>query len=275
MYGVDMSRPGAQDYYDSMLKLYAGWGVDYIKADDIAAALCTREEIAALHRAIQKTGRPIVLSLSPGPGDGEGHRILCGRTPTCGASPTISGTIGGPLRQFRPDVDLEPATRSPAPGRTPTCCRSAASGFAPSAARARTTRFTRDEQRTLISLWSIAAVAADVRRRLAEQRRFHAFLLTNDEVLAVDQKPARSRQLFQRGDQIAWTSDAAAPNTRYLAVFNVGDQAPLDIRVNWAELGLPATCAVRNLWEKKDLGTVENGYTFKIPPHGSGLYRVW
>jgi hypothetical protein len=48
----------------------------------------------------------------------------------------------------------------------------------------------------------------------------------------------------------------------------------MEIRVNWSELGLPATCAVRDLWEKKDLGRVKDGYTFKIPPHGSGLYRV-
>ncbi len=66
MYGVDMSRTGAQDYYDSIVKMYAGWGVDFIKADDIARP-AHRDEIAALHRAIQKTGRPIVLSLSPGP----------------------------------------------------------------------------------------------------------------------------------------------------------------------------------------------------------------
>ena len=66
MYGLEMSRPGAQDYYDSILKLYAGWGVDYIKADDIARP-AHREEIAGLHRAILKTGRPIALSLSPGP----------------------------------------------------------------------------------------------------------------------------------------------------------------------------------------------------------------
>ena len=66
MYGLDMSRPGAQDYYDSIVKMYAGWGVDYIKADDIARP-AHREEIAALHRAIQKSGRPMVLSLSPGP----------------------------------------------------------------------------------------------------------------------------------------------------------------------------------------------------------------
>ena len=93
-------------------------------------------------------------------------------------------------------------------------------------------------------------------------------------MLAADQNGAGSRQVFQRGDQVVWTSDAAAPGAKYLAAFNVGDQAPLEIRVNWSELGLPASCSLRDLWEKKDLGTVKDGYTFKVPPHGSGLYRV-
>jgi hypothetical protein len=103
---------------------------------------------------------------------------------------------------------------------------------------------------------------------------FTLSLLTNDEVLAADQNATHSRQLFQRGDQVAWTSDVLGSNGKYLAVFNVGNQAPLDIRVNWAELGLSATCAVRDLWQKKDLGQVKDGYTFKLPPHGSGLYLV-
>lgn len=68
VYGVDMSKPGAQAYYDSIVKMYAGWGVDYIKADDMAIPF-HGPEIAALHKAIVKSKRPIVLSLSPGPAD--------------------------------------------------------------------------------------------------------------------------------------------------------------------------------------------------------------
>jgi hypothetical protein len=134
----------------------------------------------------------------------------------------------------------------------------------------RTTRFTRDEQRTLMSLWSIARSPLMFGGDLPSNDDFTLSLLTNDEVLNVDQNSRHSRQLFQRGDQIAWVSDPG-----YLAVFNVGEQAPLEIRVNWAELGLPATCSLRDLWEKKDLGRMKDGYTFSIPPHGSGLYRVW
>src|SRR5580700_7548553 len=66
MYGVNMSKPGAQAYYDSIVALYAAWGVDFIKADAMARPYHT-DEIAALHKAILKSGHPIVLSLSPGP----------------------------------------------------------------------------------------------------------------------------------------------------------------------------------------------------------------
>ena len=68
MYGVDAATPGGQAYYDSIIKLYASWGVDYIKCDDIARPYneVQTAEIEALRKAIDKCGRPIVLSLSPG-----------------------------------------------------------------------------------------------------------------------------------------------------------------------------------------------------------------
>jgi alpha-galactosidase len=65
-YGVDMSKPGAQAYYDSIADPYASWGVDYVKADDMSRPY-RGPEIHALSVALRKTGRPIVLSLSPGP----------------------------------------------------------------------------------------------------------------------------------------------------------------------------------------------------------------
>jgi hypothetical protein len=67
MWGVDTTRPGSQAYYDSIVELYASWGVDFIKADDMGSHLYQPAEMKALQRAILKSGRPIVLSISPGP----------------------------------------------------------------------------------------------------------------------------------------------------------------------------------------------------------------
>ena len=67
MFGVDMTRPGAQEYYDSVFALLASWGVDYVKVDDISRPYHEhRLEIEAVRRAIDRSGRPMVLSLSPG-----------------------------------------------------------------------------------------------------------------------------------------------------------------------------------------------------------------
>src|ERR1700722_8795419 len=65
MYGVDMSKPGAQAYYDSLMELVASWGVDFIKVDDLSRPY-HQAEIEAIRKAIDKTGRPIVFSTSPG-----------------------------------------------------------------------------------------------------------------------------------------------------------------------------------------------------------------
>ncbi len=68
MYGVDMSKPGAQAYYDSLVALYVSWGVDFIKADDMSRPYVLRApEVHALSSAIRKSSASIVLSLSPGP----------------------------------------------------------------------------------------------------------------------------------------------------------------------------------------------------------------
>ena len=66
-YGVDGSKPGAQAYYDSIAKLYASWDVDLIKVDCISSRPYKGDEIRMLSTALAKTGRPIALSLSPGP----------------------------------------------------------------------------------------------------------------------------------------------------------------------------------------------------------------
>ena len=147
MFGVDMARPGAQEYYDSVFELIASWGVDYVKVDDIARPY-HQDEIEAIRRAIDRTRRPIVLSLSPG------------ETPLASAAHVrehanlwrISDDFWdrwlalyeqfGRLEKWHPyrvngswpDADMLPLGTL---GR-------------------RQTRFTRDEQITMMSLWAIA-----------------------------------------------------------------------------------------------------------------------
>ena len=65
MYGVDMTKPGAQEYYDSVFALFASWGLDYVKVDDLSSPY-HKDEIEAIRKAIDHSGRAIVFSTSPG-----------------------------------------------------------------------------------------------------------------------------------------------------------------------------------------------------------------
>ena len=93
MWGVDTTKPGSQAYYDSIADLYASWGVDFVKADDMGSHLYQPAEMKALSMAIPKTGRPMVLSISPGPAPISEAEFLKNMR-RCGASPMTSGTTG-------------------------------------------------------------------------------------------------------------------------------------------------------------------------------------
>jgi alpha-galactosidase len=160
-WGVRDNAAG-QAWYDSLLRQYASWGVDLLKVDCIADHPFKLDEIEMIRRAIEKTGRPIVLSLSPGP-TALAHAAEVAASPTCGASPTTSGT-SGPLAKA-------PFRKAPGPVRAPRRLgavrqarqlarrRHAPLGAAKPRARrgeSRASRLTPDEQRTELTLWSIA-----------------------------------------------------------------------------------------------------------------------
>jgi len=271
MYGVDMSKSGAQAYYDSLLKLYAEWGVDFIKTDDIARPT-HREEIAALHGAIGKTGRPIVLSLSPGPAMVKDAQFLSENTNMWRVSDdfwdewrllrqnfilmSIWSSFGHPGAW--PDADMLPLGRI---------------GINLTTGESRQSKFTHDEQRTLLSLWSIAQAPLIFGGDLPSNDEFTESLIANDEVLAVDQTGAHGGAFAEEGDHIIWTADAPG-GAKFFAVFNVGGREAADIRVNWAALGMPPQCTLRDLWQRADVGAISGGYTFHVAPHSSGLYKL-
>jgi alpha-galactosidase len=255
MYGVDMSRPGAQAYYDSIVRLYAGWGVDFIKADDILRPI-HRDEIAAIHQAIVKTGpahRAEPFALGP-------------RAPRTSRVPAENANMWRVSDDFWDDWRLlhENFTAGRHLGR-----------------RRRSGRLARWRHASLGRIGIVAergtdrhsqlhphraahrdepvehrSIAPYLRRRSAEQRRIHHLqLITNDEVLAVNQKGAHGREFFSSGEQRVWVADSPDSGAKYLGVFNLGERDQ-DIRIQWPELGLPPACVLRDLWDRKDLGPV-------------------
>lgn len=276
MYGVDVSTPGGRDYYDSIVGLYASWGVDFIKADDMFGPGPGGDhsaEIDTLSQSIRKSGRPIVLSLSPGTGDDSQADFLAARAQMWRISDDFWDRWVDLENQFPrlnrwsvhagpghwPDADMLPLGRI---------------GIRAERGDPRMSRLNRDEQITLMTLWSIARAPLMFGGNLPDNDDFTLWLITNDEVLEVNQKAAASRQLFARGNQVAWVADAPGSHAKYVAVFNVGDTTEEQVRVDWADVGLGGECGVRDLWARNDIGTTDDGMVFPVKPHGAALYRL-
>jgi alpha-galactosidase len=271
MFGVDMTKPRAQDYYDSIVKMYADWGVDFIKADDMSAQ--RGEEVRGVAAAIKKSGRPIVLSLSPGQRDVTKAAFYAENAQMW----RISGDFWDRWMDLKRSFNLV-RTWSPyvKPGTWPDADMLPLGHIGIRAERGddRKSLFTPDEQKTLMTLWSIARSPLMFGGDLPSSDAATVALITNDEVLEANQKGDRPRELFTRGDEVAWISDAPDGKSKYLAVFNVGDSGPLEVKVNWSELGLPGACALRDLWAKKTVGAVKEGQAFSVPAHGAAFYRL-
>ena len=210
MFGVDVSTPGGRDYYDSIVSLYASWGVDFIKADDMFGSGPAGDhsaEIDALSRSLRASGRPIVLSLSPGTRDDSQAEFLAARAQMWRISDDFWDRWVDLKNQF-PRLDRWSAHAQPGQWPDADMLPLGKIGIRAERGDPRMSRLTRDEQITLMTLWSIARSPLMFGGNLPDNDDFTLSLITNDEVLEVNQKAAASRQLFVRENQVAWVADA-------------------------------------------------------------------
>ncbi|MGE5325880.1 MAG: glycoside hydrolase family 27 protein [Deltaproteobacteria bacterium] len=280
-FGVRDNAAG-QAFYDSVARLYAGWGVDFVKVDCISSHPYKGAEIRMLSNAIAKSGRPMVLSLSPGPTSvavaeevvkySQMWRIsddfwdYWTTSPRDSWTQTLHGQIATAAawapyigNGHWPDADMLPiGYLGPHPGL----------------GEARQTRFTHDEQRTLITFWSIIRSPLIIGGNLPRSDEWTTALLTNPEVLAVNQHSKNNRPVLTTNSLVVWTAAPEDGKGLYVAVVNRGD-GKLGVNLGWDEVGLEAgqSYNVRDLWEHKDLG-VANGFKAELPPHASALLRI-
>lgn len=270
MFGVDMAKPGAQEYYDSVFALIASWGVDYVKVDDLSRPyLRNRPEIEAIRRAIDRSGHPMVLSLSPGETDLAGADHVIQHANLWRISDDFWDQWPLLHSQFK---RLHNWSTHATPGAWPDA------DMIPfgTIAMGRKTHFTPPEHRTLMSLWCIARSPLMFGGDLTKIDDFTLSFLTNDEVLAVNQRGSAPRQLFRTADdRIAWVSDIPGSPDKYLAVFHAADApATATIPVDLAALGFSGPVRVRDLWAHRDLGKCSSAFSPEIAAHDAGLYRL-
>jgi hypothetical protein len=283
-----------QAYYDSMLKLYAGWGLDYIKVDCISDHPYRINEIKQIAAAIKKTGRPIVLSLSPGPtqiehvgevadyaqmwritddhwdgwsfehksGDGEfpfGVRDEFDR---------LAKWFAYVKEGSWPDADMLPeGSLTPHPGW----------------GEPRQSRLTHDEQQTEFTLWAITRSPLIFGGNLTKLDDFSRSLMTNQSLLFMNQNVTYSRPVdvaslgvsfkYARVWRATINEPGAGNYAEFFGFFNLDDQ-PVTLRANWKQLGLEGgKHLAQNLWSEggfKELKEV----SVTLPAHGSTVYEI-
>ena len=136
------------------------------------------------------------------------------------------------------------------------------------------TRLTPNEQYTHISLWCLLSAPLLIGCDMTKLDDFTLSLLTNDEVLAVDQDPLgkQAGRISKDGDLEIWAKDLQ-DGTKAVGMFNRSNENA-EVTARFNQLGLNGKCIVRDLWRQKDMGTFENQYKTIVPPHGVVLIKI-
>lgn len=272
MYGVDPAKPGAKEYYDSIFELYASWGVDFVKCDDIARELPKEEtELIMLSDSLKGCGRDMVLSLSPGPALLEkaelykqvsnmwritddfwdNWQLLYNMFERCEKWAPHNGAghwadadmlpIGYIKQDYSPDI---------------------------------TTQFTKDEQVTMLTLWSIFRSPLIIGGEMTKFDDFTMSLLTNEGILKMHRNARHSHQVWRRemnGSEIVLWTAADAEGCQYAALFNIGENSA-DISVPLTELEIYEANDITELWSNEAFHA--DNISADLAPHSARAYYL-
>jgi hypothetical protein len=283
-WGVQNNAAG-QAWYDSLLTQYADWGVDLIKVDCISSHPYKPDEIRMIRKAIDKAGRPMVLSLSPGPTSLENAAEVASLAQmwrisddfwdlwSSNSSNAFPQSVTGQFAKAAawaqyakpgnwPDADMLPIGElRPVPGD----------------GQPRTTRLTPTEQRTMLTLWAMARSPLILGANLTLLDDATLKLLTNPDLIRIDQTATRSGQVMHDGDIIAWTADLppdSLDGSIALALFNTGEsQVVLDSSFEAYNLEA-ATYRIKDVWTGKTLNKVKSVESLTLEPHASILWLL-
>jgi len=272
-YGIDMSKPGAQEYYNSILELYASWGVDYIKADDLLWPIYAHDEIEAIAEAIRQVDRPILLSLSPGPAPTENVKHM----KSVAQMWRISADFWDNWKELKEQFVLCRKWQSHvSEGHWADADMLPIGPMAQRAMRGapRATNFTIDEQYTLMSLWAVFRSPLMLGCNLPEIDDFTLSLITNKEVLELNQYTINNRELFERDGVIAWYAQNESKDVHYVAIFNTTDKDINDYIFSLQEINYIGRAFVKELWSSEEVPVQDNGVKLSINKHGAIIIKI-
>lgn len=273
MYGVDMSKKGAQEYYNSLFEMYAAWGVDFVKVDDISGGGKTpyyAKEVEAVRKAIDKCGRPMVLSLSLYMKYNDREHLL-NHANMWRVSHDFWDEWKPLKEQFEMCYQWE---KSKTVGSWPDAdmlqlgviARRGPVGVE------RETKFTQDEQKTHYSLWAIAKSPLMMGGDMTVSKPSVIAILSNKDLIDMNQQGENSHQVSRNENEAIWTSEVPSLKTKYVAVFNLSD-AQRTIQVNLKSIGVKKGSSVKELWEQKEMGKSKDAMSVSVPLHGCVVFK--
>jgi hypothetical protein len=274
MYGVDMSKSAGQIYYNSVFKQFANWGVDFVKVDDTTVppwavakfgAKYYADEVAGLREAIRRSGRKMVLSLSPGEAHFDAADHLSSQADMWRISDDFWDDWHALEAQFArcakwagvsgpghwPDADMLPLGK---------------------VRFGEPTKFTLDEQKTMLSLWAMFRSPLMLGCDLTKLDDSTLGLITNKTLIEIDQHSTGGRQVSRVGDEVIWQSEGRN-GAKYLALFNLSNQ-PKAIVLDRAALGLQHVKHAFDIWSSETLEFTEPTTPTPVPGHGVRLLEI-
>jgi hypothetical protein len=274
MYGLEADREGAQEYYNSIFELYASWGVDFIKCDDICRhdMKSCEKEIELLASAIEHCGRPMVLSLSPGPAliqkawHYEKYANMWRITDDFWDSWPLLVNMFERCELWQKHVSA---------GCYPDCDMLPLGYVGKGFGEERYTGFTKEEQITMMTLWCIFRSPLMLGAELTKLDPWTLTLVTNKGVLKLLADSAGARQIRRDKSEVVWFSKDTKEEAWYLALFNLSDEER-SIAATAKELELESFTGLcfTELWSGDRDSSGDSVFEAAVPPHGAKLYRM-
>lgn len=280
-YGINMSKPGAQEYYDSFIGQLISWGVDFIKIDDITEH---PDEILAVRAAIKKTGKEVVLSLSPGDNAMVTHLQAFNVADMVRVTPDIWDNQKGIDQAFTSwkrwsvvsgcnfwiDMDMIPFGHICLSNPDPNYLLADRKKEGGERAKERMSFLTTDQKYTFISLRALSASPLMMGGDLPTSDEFSFELLTNKDMLACNQNGVTGKLVYNNDSTEIWkTPNKTKPGEGWIGIFNRTKHIK-SIQLSSSDFDIKQPLSLYNIWQQKELGTVTSTskLTFLINPNG-------
>src|SRR6266702_3570286 len=275
-YKIDFTKPGAQEYINSVVNLFASWGIDSIKLDGVTPgsysydlSIDNRADVAAWAKAIAQSGRPIWFTISWALDQGylstwqqyANARRIDGDIDCEGNCSTITDWAMASWR-FYDLVGWENAAGPPVGWNDLDSLE---------VMNNTTSGLSNEERQSVTTLWAMANAPMYLGGDLTTLDDFGKQILTNDEVIAVDQSGHPAKQAMG-GNTPVWVSNLG-DGSYYVALFNL-NASPSPVTVPWSTLGFANAPQVRDLWNHIELGSYDSGFSTVLLGHGARLLKV-